>query len=124
MTSVRRSLAFALAESQLTFAVQFATAIVIARLLTPGEIGVYSIAFVALSIAHVLRDFGVVSYLIKEPELGVEKVRAASALSFSLSWTIALACLLLPRCCLWGCRRTGRGCSSSRSVSMCCSPWA
>lgn len=94
MTSVRRSLAFALAESQLTFAVQFATAIVIARLLTPGEIGVYSIAFVALSIAHVLRDFGVVSYLIKEPELGVEKVRAASALSFSLSWTIALAIFL------------------------------
>jgi O-antigen/teichoic acid export membrane protein len=94
MSTVRRSVAFAVAESQLTFAIQFVTAIVIARLLTPSEIGVYSIAFVVLSLAHVLRDFGVVSYLIKEPELSEGKVRAASAISFTLSWTIALAIFL------------------------------
>ena len=89
MTSVRRSLAFALAENQLIFALQFAMAIIVARLLTPNEIGVYSIAVITLSIAHVLRDFGVVAYLIKEPELTTEKIRAASAISFTISWTLA-----------------------------------
>ncbi len=83
MTSVRRSLAFALAENQLIFAFQFAMAVIVARLLTPNEIGVYSIAVITLSLAHEVRDFGVLAYLIKEPDLSAAKIRAASALSFS-----------------------------------------
>ncbi len=82
LTSVRRALAIAMAENQLTFALQFATAVIVARLLTPSEIGVYSIAVITLSAAHVIRDFGVVAYLVKEAELSVEKIRAASGLSF------------------------------------------
>jgi O-antigen/teichoic acid export membrane protein len=89
MTSVRRALAIAVAENQLTFALQFVAAIIIARLLTPNEIGVYSLAVIALSAAHVIRDFGVVAYLVKEADLSVEKIRAASAISFAISWTLA-----------------------------------
>ncbi len=89
MTSVRRSLAFALAENQLIFAFQFAMAVIVARLLTPNEIGVYSIAVITLSLAHEVRDFGVLAYLIKEPDLSAAKIRAASALSFTVSWTLA-----------------------------------
>jgi O-antigen/teichoic acid export membrane protein len=94
MTSVRRSLAYAVVENQVIFALQFATSIIIARLLTPSEIGVYSIAVITLSAAHVVRDFGVVAYLIKEPELTHEKIRAAGALSFTVSWILAAAIFL------------------------------
>jgi O-antigen/teichoic acid export membrane protein len=87
--TVRRSLAFALAENQIIFALQFAMAIVVARLLTPDQIGVYSIAVITLSVAHVLRDFGVLGYLVKEPELSDAKIRAASAISFTVSWVLA-----------------------------------
>ncbi len=90
MTSVRRALAIAMAENQLTFALQFVVAVIVARLLTPDEIGVYSIAVITLSAAHVIRDFGVVAYLVKESDLSVEKVRAASAISFGISWTLAV----------------------------------
>jgi O-antigen/teichoic acid export membrane protein len=90
MTSVRRALVIAMAENQLTFALQFVVAVIVARLLTPDEIGVYSIAVITLSAAHVIRDFGVVAYLVKEPDLSVEKVRAASAISFGISWTLAV----------------------------------
>ncbi|HEX3170845.1 MAG TPA: oligosaccharide flippase family protein, partial [Burkholderiales bacterium] len=94
MTSVRRALAIAVVENQLTFALQFATAVIVARLLTPSEIGVYSIAVITLSAAHVIRDFGVVAYLVKEAELSAEKIRAASGLSFVVSWALAaLICL-------------------------------
>jgi O-antigen/teichoic acid export membrane protein len=71
-------------------AVQFVSSIVIARLLTPDEIGVFSVAVVAVSIAHTIREFGIVSYLIKEETLTDEKIRAASALSFATSWTLAV----------------------------------
>ena len=62
MTSVRRSLAIVVVENQLIFALQFAMYVIVARLLTPKEIGVYSIAVITLSVAQVLRDFGVVAY--------------------------------------------------------------
>jgi len=91
---VRRALIIALAENQLTFALQFATAIIIARLLTPAEIGVYSIAVITLSAAHVIRDFGVLAYLIKEQDLTEEKIRAASAISFGVSWLLAVLVFL------------------------------
>ncbi|MEP6997502.1 MAG: oligosaccharide flippase family protein [Betaproteobacteria bacterium] len=89
MTSVRRALAIALAENQITFALQFVTAVIVARLLSPNEIGVYSIAVITLSVAHVVRDFGVVAYLVKEPDLSGEKIRAASAITFAISWALA-----------------------------------
>ena len=54
----------------------------------------YSIAVITLSAAHVMRDFGVVAYLIKEPELTAEKIRAASAISFAVSWTLAVLIFL------------------------------
>ncbi len=94
MTSVRRSLAIVIAENQVIFALQFVMSVIIARLLTPQEIGVYSIAVITLSAAHVLRDFGVVAYLIKEAELTTEKIRATSAISFSVSWALALLVFL------------------------------
>jgi O-antigen/teichoic acid export membrane protein len=94
MTSVRRSLAIVVVENQLIFVIQFAMSIIIARLLTPKEIGVYSIAVITLSAAHVLRDFGVVAYVIKEAELTAEKIRATSAISFSVSWTLAVLVFL------------------------------
>jgi len=94
MTSVRRSLAIVVVENQVIFALQFVMSIIIARLLTPKEIGVYSIAVITLSAAHVLRDFGVVAYVIKEAELTAEKARATSAISFSVSWTLAVLIFL------------------------------
>jgi len=94
MTSVRRSLAIVVVENQLIFALQFAMYIIVARLLTPQEIGLYSIAVITLSAAQVLRDFGVVAYIIKESELTTEKIRAASAISFSVSWSLAVLVFL------------------------------
>ena len=87
---VRRSIAFAFAETYVMMVIQFVSSIVIARLLTPDEIGVFSVAVVAVSIAHTIREFGIVSYLIKEETLTDEKIRAASALSFATSWTLAV----------------------------------
>lgn len=55
---------------------QFFVTIILARLLSPSEIGVFSIAAVTVSIAHVFRDFGVGAYLQREKDLNPEKIRA------------------------------------------------
>lgn len=88
MSLVRRSIAIALADTYAVMAIQFAASVVIARLLTPDEIGVFSVAVLAVSIAQTFREFGIVSYLIKEEALTDDKIRAASALSFLVSWLL------------------------------------
>lgn len=73
---------------------QFIVALVMARILSPAEIGIYSIAIVLVNMAHVFRDFGVSTYLQREDDLTVEKVRSAIGLSYAIAWTIAAGVFL------------------------------
>jgi O-antigen/teichoic acid export membrane protein len=73
---------------------QFIVSLVLARILSPSEIGVYSMTVVVVNLAHVFRDFGVSTYLQREKELTQEKLRAATGVLFSTSWTIAILLLL------------------------------
>jgi len=68
---------------------QFALNVVLARLLSPSEIGIFSMAVVFVNIAHIFRDFGVGSYIQREPELTPEKLRSAIGVLFTSSWLIA-----------------------------------
>lgn len=94
MASFRKSLALNFASSSGATAVQFGVSLVIARLLTPAEIGIYSIAVVLVNIAHVFRDFGVSSYLQREAELTQAKVRSAIGVAYAIAWPIAAALFL------------------------------
>lgn len=87
--SVRRSLAFSLASSYVGVVLQLAGGLVIARLLTPAEIGVFSVAAVFAALATNFRDFGIAEYLIQEQNLTTGKIRAAFAANIVLSWLMA-----------------------------------
>ncbi len=63
---------------------------IISRLLTPAETGVFAVAAVFASLASTFRDFGVAEYLIQEKELGPEKIRAALTVNIAISWTMGL----------------------------------
>lgn len=82
--SVRRSLAWAFSQHGTSFLLQFLGSIVLARLLRPEEVGIYALAMAAHMVASSLRDFGIGSYLIREPELDKDKVQTAFTL-----WCIA-----------------------------------
>lgn len=94
MAGARLSLAVAFAEKYTVLILATAGSIVMARLLTPHEIGVYAIAAVAAGIAQVLRDFGVGQYLVATKELGRVELRAALTVSL-LSASVLGAGLLL-----------------------------
>ena len=95
MASLRRSLVINFFSSSGAAFVQFMVSLLLARMLSPSEIGVFSMTVVFVNIAHIFRDFGVGTYLQREPELTPEKVRSAIGVMFTSSWLIALVLMLL-----------------------------
>jgi O-antigen/teichoic acid export membrane protein len=59
-----------------------------ARILTPNDIGIFSIAASLVGFAHMLRDFGIATYLIQERELTVLRQRSAMGVAIVIAWTI------------------------------------
>lgn len=89
MPSIRKALALSFASKYSALAIHTAAVIVLARLLTPVEIGVYSVAAAVVALAHVLRDFGVGNYLIQEKELTTDRIRTAFGVTLAIGWTMA-----------------------------------
>jgi O-antigen/teichoic acid export membrane protein len=90
MADLRRSLVITFFASSGSTIIHFVVSLILARLLLPSEIGVFSMTVVFVNIAHVFRDFGVGSYLLREPDLTNEKIRAAIGVLFTSSGVIAL----------------------------------
>jgi O-antigen/teichoic acid export membrane protein len=78
---VRRSLLLSFFEKYFTVGINFTSVVVIARLVTPDEIGLYSVAAALINVAQMLRDFGVAGFLLQEKEL----TRDHMATAFSIS---------------------------------------
>lgn len=77
MIDVRRALMLSFGERYALMAVALLGSVFIARLLTPQEIGIYSVSLALIGIAQVVRDFGVGSFLIQEKNLSKEHIRTA-----------------------------------------------
>ncbi|MBC7454786.1 MAG: oligosaccharide flippase family protein [Massilia sp.] len=95
MADLRRSLVINFFSSSGAALVQFMVSITLARMLTPSEIGVFSMTVVFVNIAHIFRDFGVATYLQREPDLTREKMRSAIGVLLASSWLIALLLVLV-----------------------------
>lgn len=95
MTAVRRSLAYTALDSYLGIVLQIASTVIIARILTPQQTGVFAVAAVFAALASTFRDFGVAEYLIQEKNLDDDAIRAALTVNIAVSWTMALALFAL-----------------------------
>lgn len=89
MLSIRRSLVLSFAQRNITLVIGFLSSLAIVRLLTPNEIGVFSIGAVIVSFLHIVRDMGVSNYLIQEEELSTARIRSAQAIMWITSCSIA-----------------------------------
>lgn len=91
---LRRSLIINFASTNGATVVHLVVTIVLARLLQPDEIGVYSITAVLVAIAQIFRDFGVGAYLQREETLNRDKVGAAFGILLTASVLIAALVIL------------------------------
>ncbi len=66
----------------------------IARLLTPTEIGIFSVTMVLLMFVATVRDMGAGQYLIQEKNLTTERIRAVWTVQLGLGFALAIIVLL------------------------------
>lgn len=67
---------------------------IIARLLTPADIGVFSVTMVLLGFVATVRDMGAGGYLVQERELTPDRVRAVWAVQLGLGVLLSLLVLI------------------------------
>lgn len=98
--SVRGALAWSFTGQLLVTALTFIGSVVVARLLSPHEMGVYALALAITGLISVLTTLGINAYVIREPALTEERLRGAwtvnalinaglAALLFAGSWPLA-----------------------------------
>ncbi len=97
MLTVRQKVALQFLFSNLALVANFALSIVLARLLTPQEIGIFSMSAVLIAVAHVFRDFGVTAFIKREKELTPDVLRNALGVLLISSWAVAIVMFLSAR---------------------------
>lgn len=80
--------------SNLALLANFLLTIILARLLSPQDIGIFSMAAVLMAVAHVFRDFGVTTYIKREKELTATNLRNALGVLLATSWSVAIGMYL------------------------------
>lgn len=80
--TARRALAFSFLDRYAALVLSIASSMFIARLLSPSEMGVFSVTMVFIMFISALRDLGAGQYLVQEKDLTPARVRA--------TWTVLL----------------------------------
>lgn len=94
MTQIKKALLFSLMNKYIVIALQIISMMILSRILSPDDYGVFTIAIVFITLANILREFGVGSYIIKEKDLTNEKIGSAFSLLLIASTFTALLLFL------------------------------
>ena len=89
--SVRRSLAWMLGSQGGMLVLQFGGSVVLARLLTPYEMGVYALAAAITGIISLVQAFGLALFIIREEDATREMLASAFTVNAILSVALSVA---------------------------------
>ncbi|WP_077034809.1 lipopolysaccharide biosynthesis protein [Pelomonas sp. KK5] len=78
--STRRALAFSFLDRYSALLLSIVASMAVARLLTPAELGVFSVSMVFIMFISAMRDLGAGQYLVQEKELTPDRISA--------TWTV------------------------------------
>lgn len=95
MASVRLALLYSSLGRYFLMLIGLVSTMVVARLLTPEEIGTFAIASSVVMLMAAFRMLGANAYLIREKELTPEKIRSAYGLTILISWGLGGVVLAL-----------------------------
>lgn len=90
MATMQRSLFYSLLRNNIVTIIQLVHSMIVARLLSPNEVGLFATVAAFLAIAHSLRDFGVSSYLVQTADLSKEKLASALLILITIAWSMAV----------------------------------
>jgi O-antigen/teichoic acid export membrane protein len=89
MTQFRRSVIYSFINRYTVTAINIVMTAVLSRLLTPNEIGVFILGAAAVALIETVRDFGVSSYIIQEPQISPLGIRTTFTILLVTSATFA-----------------------------------
>ena len=89
MMRIRRALVFSTGQRYVGMVINFATIVIVSRILTPSEIGVAAAATAILSIAYSVREFATADFLVAQKELTHVHVRTAFTVMLLLTTAIS-----------------------------------
>lgn len=92
--TVRRGLSLTFIQNAVGVVFSFGSVILISRLLTPAEIGVFSIAVGFVALVHMLRDFGVSEFIVQEKDLDEALVRTVFTINLIVAWVLGILVFL------------------------------
>src|SRR6185312_10577481 len=75
-TRIRKSLLLSFTDRYFRMVLRVGSTMILARLLTPQDYGVYTIGLATIGIVSGLRDFGLFSFLIQEKHLTKHIIRS------------------------------------------------
>lgn len=90
MLSIRRSLAFSFAQRYTNLLMSVPTIMIVSRLLTPAQVGVFSLGMAFVGLIHSLRDFGVSDYLVQAHELEDGLAQTAFTINVIIAWSLGV----------------------------------
>lgn len=93
--NVRGALAFSTAQQYTDFLISFPAIMILSRLLTPAEIGVYSVCITFVNIVHMLRDMGTSEYLVQAERVDDGAAQSAFTINFLIAWFLAAVLFLI-----------------------------
>ncbi|WP_342659361.1 oligosaccharide flippase family protein (plasmid) [Sphingomonas sp. NY01] len=88
---MRKSILWTLLLQAVTFVVSFAGSMIIARLLSPNEMGVYAIAVAAIGVTQVFAVFGLSSYIVRDSDLQSSTLDLAFSINALLAIVLSVA---------------------------------
>jgi len=92
--SLKVALMFSAIGQYSTRILGFVSIMILARLLSPDEIGVFAVAGTAVVIATELSAFGVGQYLIREKEINEDQIRSVLGMAVFISWGLGMLLIL------------------------------
>jgi O-antigen/teichoic acid export membrane protein len=90
MSEQRRAILYSVLNQYSLQIISLVSIAVLARLLTPGEIGVFAVATSIAFLAIEIRAFGVSEFLVREKEVDRQKVMSVIGVMMIMSWGLAL----------------------------------
>jgi O-antigen/teichoic acid export membrane protein len=93
-SNIRRSVAFSVVERYASIAFGLVTTIVLSRLLTPTDFGIFAIAMSFVILADIFRDFGTNNYLLQAKQLSNQQLQSAFTAVLATTTLCALVLLL------------------------------
>lgn len=91
MSKLRQAVIYSFASRYAIRLIGLISTMLIARLLTPAEIGIFGIASAIVMVVSEFRLLGAGSYLVREKEISPEKIRSALGLTVAISWASGVA---------------------------------